>query len=113
MEPSDLTGLPDHALKQMIAALREENARLKEVIRREAWLEHASENDTPGPYVPWDQHSTMMEENALLRSVLKRIAGDGCGMATKPDEPCHKLYVREDDWCWCCIARQALAREEK
>ena len=55
----------------------------------------------------------LREENALLRSVLKRIAGDGCGMATKPDEPCHKLYVREDDWCWCCIARQALAREEK
>ena len=77
-------------------ALREDNARLKDDL-----------------HIKTAEWTTMMEENALLRSVLKRIAGDGCGMATKPDEPCHKLYVREDDWCWCCIARQALAREEK
>ena len=83
-------------LEADLAALREENARLKDDL-----------------HIKTAEWTTMMEENALLRSVLKRIAGDGCGMATKPDEPCHKLYVREDDWCWCCIARQALAREEK
>lgn len=46
---------------------------------------------------------------AKAEAVLKLIAGDGCGMATKKDEPCHKIFVREDDWCWCCIAGQYLA----
>ena len=38
MEPSDLTGLPDHILKQMVTALRKENAQLKNA-KTELWHE--------------------------------------------------------------------------
>lgn len=62
------------AISAEITRLRSENERLTDIIRREAWLEQAGENDVPGPYVPWDDHIALRREHDELVAALEEVA---------------------------------------
>jgi hypothetical protein len=63
-----------------------------------------------------DLADTLMKlgkENDRLRLVLTQIANDGCGLPSKKGT-CRDQHPDPDDrseWCWCCIAREALEKK--
>ena len=52
----------------------------------------------------------VLEENERLRAALTRMAKDGCGLTTLPEnKPCSDQWPDDDEqWCWSCQAIKAL-----
>ena len=53
------------------------------------------------------------EEIAAMRGAtdtLREIANDGCGIAGSLVGPCRDETKDRSDWCWSCVASDALAK---
>lgn len=51
----------------------------------------------------------LLAERDRYRDVLERIANDGCGLHDyDAGRSCRDRWQNRDEWCWCCIAREAL-----
>jgi len=54
----------------------------------------------------------LREEHARAAAVveaMRAIANDGCGLSTDTKKQCPAYTPDHSEWCWCCIAREALA----
>ena len=61
---------------------------------------------TSGDY---DALKILVEERDRYRKVLEQIANDGCGLHDyDTDRTCRDRWENQEDWCWCCIAKEAL-----
>jgi len=52
-----------------------------------------------------------LERLTRIEETLEKIASHGCGCAQKVGEKwlsCADLSSDQGNWCWCCIAREAL-----
>jgi hypothetical protein len=58
----------------------------------------------------------LKQENRRLRKLaetLREIANDGCGWAIERGEACRDKHPdNPDEWCWCCIAQEAIEKME-
>lgn len=61
-----------------------------------------------------DKEIARLKKNlATFHGALAEIANDGCGLMDDKGNTCIDSYPSDrSEWCWCCIAREALARKE-
>jgi hypothetical protein len=72
----------------------------------EEWL---AERSIETGYVKIEEYRSLLSRLEKVEQVLLEIANDGCGMSA--GKTCRQQHPDDrSDWCWCCMAREALEK---